>query len=174
MATCYITSQICKGRNAGYPKDHDCVFNMFLRTTKIEDCELYELFFRTQNWLSQDILNRFNIDDPESLKELIRLYDVRNDTEKFDRAKVLKILHRSAMKNQIKDDEIYKSNFNEYRDYWNDIRSDLKDMNELAEEIRGEQKDISFQNAVEATMKRHQEQLEQGTMNLSPKEVGGE
>ena len=47
-------------------------------------------------------------------------------------------------------------------------------MNELAEEIRGEQKDISFQNAVEATMKRHQEQLEQGTMNLSPKEVGGE
>ena len=132
MATCYITAKIMgRGYGGSYSKDYRDVFKMFLETTDISDNELYELFFGSENWITENICNRFNKNNPDSLKELVDLYD-RRPTEDFDKIKVLGIIKQSVETNNLMLSNSYKEFIENYCEYF-DIPLDSINNKFLAE-----------------------------------------
>ena len=117
MATCYTTVKILgKGSGGGYSEDHDEIFKMFLKTMKMDDEELYKIFFGPDNWLTEEIKTRFNKNELNALNDLVSLYDKRT-TKEFDFEKALEIMLRSAETNQIENDEEFLSSVKAYCDY---------------------------------------------------------
>lgn len=163
MATCYITSKILgQGRGGGYSQDHREVFKMFLRTTKIEDNELFDMFFKSENWITQDITDRFNKYDTKSLSKLIRFYDVRR-TEKFDKNEVRDIISQSAIVNHIQNDEKYRKSLYNYCDYF-EIPMPIMQENlttKLGKETLREQGNTQLKNKLEDMLKVLEKALEE-------------
>ena len=107
MATCYITSKIVGDANGGgHSKDFREVFKMFLRTMKMNDGELIQNFFQSENWLSVDNKRRFDEKNVNALEELVRLYDKRGSKE-FNKERVLELIEHSAITNHVENDEQY-------------------------------------------------------------------
>lgn len=166
MATCYITSKILgEGYGGGYSQDHREIFKMFLRTTKIKDNELFDIFFQSENWLTQDIKDRFNRHDSESLSKLIRFYDVRS-TEEFEKSEVRDIINQSAMINHIQEDEKYRKSLYNYCDYF-EIPMPIMQENlttKLGKETLREQENTQLKNKVEDML-----EILEKTLNIQDK-----
>ncbi len=116
MATCYITSKIIGSGNGGfYSKDYHSAFKMFLSTMKMEDNELLQLFFQSENWITDELKTRFNKNNPEALEELITMYDKRT-THEFDKNRIIELLEESSHVNGTENDERYVENMIQYCD----------------------------------------------------------
>lgn len=118
MATCYITSKIVGDANGGgHSKDFREVFKMFLRTMKMNDGELIQNFFQSENWLSVDNKRRFDEKNVNALEELVRLYDKRGSKE-FNKERVLELIEHSAITNHVENDEQYVESLVRFCNYF--------------------------------------------------------
>lgn len=118
MATCYITSKILgKGYGGSYSQDFRNVFKMFLTTMRMDDRELFNIFFQSEDWIIQDMAERFNKYDTTALNHLISLYDNRT-TNKFDKNLVLEIIGKSAITNNVQNNDEYRDALCKYCNYF--------------------------------------------------------
>ena len=118
MATCYITSKVMgKGYGGSYSKDYREVFKIFLETSGMSDNELYQHFFGSEMWLTENMCNRFNRNNSESLRELVTLYD-RRTTAEFDKIRVLEIIKESVKSNDLEESNSYNDFVASYCDYF--------------------------------------------------------
>ncbi len=92
------------------------MFKMFLRTMKMSDKELYNIFFQKGSWITNDMKMRFDKTNPSALEELLEIVD--NRVQVFDKNRLINIFEQSSKVNHVENDEKYIKYLNYFCDYF--------------------------------------------------------
>lgn len=125
----YLTSLILDVNFQGYSKDFEYIIQLFMILTNLDIKDLFKLYISNEEWLTDEIISKFNPNDNE-LVGLVVEYDNRlNPNKTFNPNNVFHYLFNS-IKCKINNNEKFDANklqelLKQYYNYYYDVDREL-------------------------------------------------